>query len=77
MGFPQSVCKTVLSRRQNNLNLATEFLLALPILVQRPRDEESARNQTNSNASRPSTEAADPTILEPSGSDSTKELNYI
>ncbi|KAI8451202.1 hypothetical protein BY996DRAFT_8688598 [Phakopsora pachyrhizi] len=51
---------------KNNLNLATEFLLASPILVQRARDEESTRNQTNSNASRPSTEAADPTVLEPS-----------
>ncbi|CAH7686441.1 hypothetical protein PPACK8108_LOCUS21089 [Phakopsora pachyrhizi] len=41
-----SVSTTVaLSRTQNNLNLATEFLLASPVLVQRARDEESAQSQ--------------------------------
>ncbi|KAH9820843.1 hypothetical protein DFH28DRAFT_1121207 [Melampsora americana] len=43
MGFPRSVCETALARTQNNLNLATEFLLAQPVLVQRARDEEAAR----------------------------------
>ncbi|CAH7684923.1 hypothetical protein PPACK8108_LOCUS19366 [Phakopsora pachyrhizi] len=62
MGFPQSVCKTATSRIQINFNLATEFLLAQPILVQRARDKESARNLTNSSTSGQSTEAADATI---------------
>ncbi|WAQ92891.1 hypothetical protein PtA15_17A373 [Puccinia triticina] len=34
MGFPRSACETALARTHNNLNLATEFLLASPVLVQ-------------------------------------------
>ncbi|KAI9614864.1 hypothetical protein H4Q26_009262 [Puccinia striiformis f. sp. tritici PST-130] len=41
MGFPRSACETALARTHNNLNLATEFLLASPVLVQRARDEEA------------------------------------
>ncbi|POW21744.1 hypothetical protein PSHT_02053, partial [Puccinia striiformis] len=41
MGFPRSACETALARTHNNLNLATEFLLASPVLVQRAREEEA------------------------------------
>ncbi|CAH7685729.1 hypothetical protein PPACK8108_LOCUS20301 [Phakopsora pachyrhizi] len=44
---PDETCVATLSRTQNNLNLATEFLLASPVLVQRARDEESAQSQTD------------------------------
>ncbi|CAH7681606.1 hypothetical protein BY996DRAFT_6422043 [Phakopsora pachyrhizi] len=57
----------------NNLNLATEFLLASPILVQRARDEDSARNQSNASASELSTENTNLTTAEPSGSNSNNE----
>ncbi|PLW06109.1 hypothetical protein PCANC_26096 [Puccinia coronata f. sp. avenae] len=34
MGFPRSACETALARTHNNLNLAAEFQLASPVLVQ-------------------------------------------
>ncbi|KAA1107112.1 hypothetical protein PGT21_002719 [Puccinia graminis f. sp. tritici] len=46
MGFPRSACETALARTHNNLNLATEFLLASPVLVQRARDEEASAAAT-------------------------------
>ncbi|KAI8449258.1 hypothetical protein BY996DRAFT_8689994 [Phakopsora pachyrhizi] len=73
MGFPQLVCETALSRTQNNLKLDTELLLTLSILVQRAREEELARNKMNWSASGPSTEAADSTLVELSGSASTNK----
>ncbi|KAI8460869.1 hypothetical protein BY996DRAFT_6429551 [Phakopsora pachyrhizi] len=65
MGFPRSVCETALSRTQNNLNLATEFLLASPVLVQRARDEESARSQTNAGTTGLPAEDTSPISVEP------------
>jgi E3 ubiquitin-protein ligase HUWE1 len=44
MGFPRSACETALARTHNNLYvLATEFLFATPVLVQRAQDEEANR----------------------------------
>lgn len=57
MGFPRSACETALARTQNNLNLATEFLLASPVLVQRARDEEAAARIA---ATAPTSALADP-----------------
>jgi len=42
MSFPRFACETALARTHHNLNLATKFLLASPVLVQRAQDEEVA-----------------------------------
>ncbi|KAI8459266.1 hypothetical protein BY996DRAFT_6410280 [Phakopsora pachyrhizi] len=66
-------CKSALSRTQNNLNLATEFLLASPVLVQRARDEESAQSQTDTGTNGLPVEGTNLISVEPSGPGTNEE----